>query len=56
MKHILALTALALLAGCAGFSQTDNAASGSTASDDSAPLYLQNPANCAEAGPYCRGR
>ncbi len=56
MKPIILATALALLAGCAGFPQTDDAASGATAGDESLPLYLQNPANCAEAGLYCRRR
>lgn len=56
MKPIIVATALALLAGCAGFSETNDAGSGATASDESLPLYLQNPANCAEAGLYCRRR
>ena len=57
MKPIILATVLVLLAGCAGFPQADGASSGATAGDDSSlPLYLQNPANCAEAGLYCRRR
>jgi hypothetical protein len=56
MKQIIVSAAIALLAGCAGLGDSDNAASGTTASDDTLPLWMQNPANCAEAGLYCRRR
>ena len=56
MKRTIAVATLALLAGCAGITGPGPAASGSTASDESVPLYFQNPANCAEAGFNCRRR
>lgn len=54
MKQIIATTALALVAGCAGFSDSNSGAAGTTASNETVPLYLQNPANCAEGGYTCR--
>jgi hypothetical protein len=49
MKQLIAVTALALVAGCASLADSNRAAAGTTASDE-LPLYLQNPANCAEGG------
>lgn len=54
MKHVIAAAALALVAGCAGFSDSNTAAAGTTAGNETLPLYLQNPANCAEGGYACR--
>jgi hypothetical protein len=54
MKQLFAAIALALVAGCAGLSDTGTAAAGTTASNETLPLYLQNPANCAEGGYACR--
>ena len=54
MKQIFVATALALVAGCAGLSDSTSAAAGTTASGETLPLYLQNPANCAEGGYTCR--
>lgn len=54
MKRIIIAITFALVGGCASLSGSDNAASGTSASNEELPLYLQNPANCAEAGLYCR--
>lgn len=54
MKQLIAATALALVAGCAGLTDSSGAAAGTTASNETLPLYLQNPANCAEGGYACR--
>jgi hypothetical protein len=56
MKTLIAATALTLLAGCVGQFRSSDAASGTSASDGDVPLYLQNPANCAEASFACRRR
>jgi hypothetical protein len=54
MKQLIAVTALALVAGCASLTDSNSAAAGTTASNETVPLYLQNPANCAEGGYTCR--
>lgn len=54
MKHAVIATALAILAGCASQPESSGS-SGATARDD-IPLYEQNPAYCAEFGPFCRRR
>jgi uncharacterized lipoprotein YajG len=54
MKHAVIATALAILAGCASQPES-NGSSGATASEDTIPLYEQNPANCAELSAWaCR--
>jgi hypothetical protein len=54
MKQLIAAAALALVAGCASLSDSNSAAAGTTADSETLPLYLQNPANCAEGGYACR--
>ena len=56
MKQLVLAATLGLLAGCAGLTDATRTASPTSANPEELPLYLQNPANCAEAGLYCRRR